>query len=133
MPKRKISSVDVSFGRNLAYFRKLTGMTQQQVADRLNINRTTYTKYETGASEPGIEILKRIADVLEVDVSTLVSDEFPEGMQVADALGGTADMQDKIRRLRRQIAQLSPKEMEQLNNALAESGVLSFGKQDEEP
>lgn len=128
MPKRKISSIDASFGRNLVFFRKLTGMTQQQIADRLNINRTTYTKYETGASEPSIEMLKRIAELLDVDVNALVYDEFPDDVMVADAWSDPFEINNKIKSLRRQIARLTPTEMKQLNSALEEAGILSFGK-----
>ena len=41
MPKRKISTVDECLGRNLTYYRKLEGLTQQQVADKLNLNIAT--------------------------------------------------------------------------------------------
>lgn len=75
MPKRKCSNVDVSLGQNLVYYRKLSGLTQQQVAQMLNLNRTTYTKYETGASEPSIEILKQLAEILNVNVAQLLEDE----------------------------------------------------------
>ena len=83
MPKRKCSSVDASLGQNLTYFRKLTGLTQQQVAERLNLNRTTYTKYETGASEPSIEVLKQLAEIFEVDLATLLED-YDENNPVRD-------------------------------------------------
>ena len=68
MPKRKIGSVDASLGRNLIYYRKLTGLTQQQLAEALNINRTTYTKYETGDSEPSVEMLRHISALLHVRI-----------------------------------------------------------------
>ncbi len=83
MPKRKCGSVDASLGRNLTYFRKLAGLTQNQVAEKLNLNRTTYTKYETGASEPSIEILKQIAAILNVDVASILADE--ESAKVSDS------------------------------------------------
>ena len=73
MPRRKCSSVDSAFGVNLSYYRHLAGLTQQQVADMLNLNRSTYTKYETGVSEPSIEILKRIADILSIDYNSLLA------------------------------------------------------------
>ena len=41
------------FSENLIKLRKNKGFTQQQVASKLGIDRTTYTKYETGVSEPG--------------------------------------------------------------------------------
>ena len=75
MPKRKIGSVDASLGRNLAFYRKLAGLTQEQVAQQLNINRTTYTKYETGDSEPSIEILRNISEILHVDIGVLLTEE----------------------------------------------------------
>lgn len=75
MPKRKIGEVDASLGRNLVFYRKLAGMTQEQVAQQLNINRTTYTKYETGDSEPSIEILRNISEILHVDIGVLLTDD----------------------------------------------------------
>ena len=75
MPKRKTGSTDESFGQNLAFYRKIAGYTQQQIADMLNINRTTYTKYETGASEPSIEIMKKLSEILKVDINSLFNGE----------------------------------------------------------
>lgn len=75
MPKRKCSSVDPLIGENLAFYRKLSGLTQQQVADAINLNRSTYTKYETGVSEPSFEILKKIATVLGVDILSLLNND----------------------------------------------------------
>lgn len=75
MPKRKCSSVDPLIGENLAFYRKLSGLTQKQVADAISLNRSTYTKYETGASEPSLEILKRIAVVLNVDLVSLLKED----------------------------------------------------------
>ena len=60
MPKRKCSNIDASVGLRMRYYRIQCGLTQQQVADALNINRTTYTKYETGVSEPSHELLGKI-------------------------------------------------------------------------
>ena len=34
---------------------------QKEVASYLGIDRTTYVKYETGASEPSIEVLRKLA------------------------------------------------------------------------
>ena len=78
MPKRKCSDVDVFLGSNLSYYRKIAGLTQQQVAELLNLNRTTYTKYETGASEPSVEILKRIAETFGVEVGDLLAESAAE-------------------------------------------------------
>ncbi len=75
MPRRKCSSVDQSFGKNLLKYRKLCDYTQQEVADLLNLNRTTYTKYETGVSEPSYDILKKIAAIYGVDINSILGEE----------------------------------------------------------
>lgn len=75
MPKRKCSSVHQSFGQNLTKYRKMCGFTQQQIADMLNLNRTTYTKYETGVSEPSFEILKKIVSIYGVDVNVILGED----------------------------------------------------------
>lgn len=75
MPKRKCCNVNQSFGKNLVKYRKLCGFTQQEIADILNLNRTTYTKYETGVSEPSFEILKKIVAVYGVDVNAILGQE----------------------------------------------------------
>ena len=51
--------------------RKSRGLTQQQVASKLGIDRTTYTKYETGSSEPGFEMLIRLSQLLGVSLDAL--------------------------------------------------------------
>ena len=38
----------------LKFYRHECGLTQQQVADRLKIERSTYTYYETGKTKPDI-------------------------------------------------------------------------------
>ncbi|MCR5652892.1 MAG: helix-turn-helix domain-containing protein [Ruminococcus sp.] len=67
-----------SFGRHLRDLRKNNSKySQQEMADMLNISRSTYTYYETGKSEPGQEKLKKICEILNVDFNTLLgySDE----------------------------------------------------------
>ncbi len=62
-----------SFGRHLRDLRKKhSKFSQQEMADKLNISRSTYTYYETGKSEPGQEKLKKICDILNVDFNTLL-------------------------------------------------------------
>ena len=54
------------FGERLRALRKQAKMTQQAVADKLNIHRSTYTKYETDNVTPdhqGLVILSRLFGV----------------------------------------------------------------------
>ncbi|MBR2279596.1 MAG: helix-turn-helix transcriptional regulator [Ruminococcus sp.] len=76
-----------SFGRHLRDLRKKhSKYSQQEMADMLNISRSTYTYYETGKSEPGQEKLKKICDILSVDFNTLLG-YSEEGITSMVALG----------------------------------------------
>lgn len=79
MSKRKQYSVDVSLGQNLVELRKKCGLTQQAVADNLGINRSTYTKYELGVSEPNIETMRELSALFNCDISELVSNRSSSG------------------------------------------------------
>ena len=51
--------------------RKDMGLTQQQVADKLNISRVNYTRYETDAVCPDFDTLVDIADFFNVSLDFL--------------------------------------------------------------
>ncbi len=74
MPKKKRRNIGTVFSNNLGMLRKKNGFTQQQVADYLSINRSTYTKYETGVSEPSIITIRKLAELFSVDANTLIED-----------------------------------------------------------
>lgn len=63
------------FGDNLRKYRAKSGMTQQEVANKLEIERSTYTKYETAVSEPSFDMLQRIANVFNTDFNNLFEDK----------------------------------------------------------
>lgn len=50
------------------------GMTQQELSEQANISRTGLSLIETGAAEPRIETLKKIAQALNVPWQTLIED-----------------------------------------------------------
>jgi putative transcriptional regulator len=60
------------FADNLKKIRKEKGYIQEELAIKINVVRQTISKYEKGLSVPDADILLRIADTLEVDVSDLL-------------------------------------------------------------
>ncbi|MBQ5398826.1 MAG: helix-turn-helix transcriptional regulator [Ruminococcus sp.] len=82
-----------SFGRHLRDLRKKhSKYSQQEMADMLNISRSTYTYYETGKSEPGQEKLKKICDILDVDFNTLLGYSEEEITSLVASGGGNGDL-----------------------------------------
>ncbi len=61
--------VDVHVGKRVRHRRWLTGMTQQQLAEKVGIKFQQIQKYETGANRVSASRLWDIADALDVQVS----------------------------------------------------------------
>ena len=60
----------MKFNENLKYLRKEEKMTQENLAERLNVSRQAVTKWESGQSLPDIENLKQIADLFGVTMDS---------------------------------------------------------------
>lgn len=62
----------MKFNENLKYLRKEANLTQENLAERLNVSRQAVTKWESGQSLPDIENLKKMADMFGVTMDSLV-------------------------------------------------------------
>lgn len=65
----------MSIGNKIKEYRELNKMTQKDVAEILEVEPGTISKYETGMIEPNIESLKRLADTFSITVDELIKDE----------------------------------------------------------
>ena len=59
------------FHEYLMHLRRVRGYTQAEMAEKLNISRSTYTNYESGKRSPDLETLERIRDVLDCSMDEL--------------------------------------------------------------
>jgi repressor LexA len=57
---------------NFKIAREMKGFTQQQVAEALGVDRSTYTKYEIGNIQPDNEKLLQLASIFEVSIDYLL-------------------------------------------------------------
>ena len=62
----------MSFPEQLKNARLACGLTQQEVAQALNIDKTTYSSYETGRRQPDVARLRQLARLLEVSGDQLL-------------------------------------------------------------
>ena len=60
------------FSENLKAVRKAKGLTQDELAIRLNVVRQTVSKWKKGLSVPDAAMLIRVAEIFEVSVSELL-------------------------------------------------------------
>lgn len=66
-----ITKSSMSIGENIKKYRKEKGLTQKELADKIGKDFSTVQKYELNISQPPIDVLNRIADTLDIDVSKL--------------------------------------------------------------
>ena len=55
-----------------------TSFNHRQMASFLNVERSTYTRYENGRSEPSIETLKMLKEIFGVSYDELLDEELNE-------------------------------------------------------
>lgn len=65
----------VKIGECLRDLRKEKGLTQEQLAEKLNVSRRTVSRWETGSNTPDLDVLLQLADIYEVDLRSLLNGE----------------------------------------------------------
>jgi transcriptional regulator with XRE-family HTH domain len=64
--------LNMDFAQRLAAFRKERGLTQQALADRVGVHLTQINRYETGDSQPTLDVIRRLAIALTVSADELI-------------------------------------------------------------
>lgn len=62
----------MSLAENLQYLRAREGVTQEQLAERLDVSRQSVSKWESGASYPEMETILKLCDMFNVDLDSLL-------------------------------------------------------------
>ena len=62
-------------GDKIKLYRENKKMTQNNLADILEVSASTVSKYESGALEPSIESLKRLAELFEISIDELLKED----------------------------------------------------------
>ncbi|MBR5313323.1 MAG: helix-turn-helix transcriptional regulator [Clostridia bacterium] len=84
----------MSIAENIAGYRKLCGLTQEQLGERLGVTNQAVSKWESAASHPDILLLPKIAEVLGITLEELYGIEKPypaEERVTADAFPKAAN------------------------------------------
>lgn len=67
----------MEFNNKLYNLRKQRGLSQEEMANRLNVSRQTVSKWEIGDSTPDMEKLVAISELFDVSLDELVLDKKP--------------------------------------------------------
>lgn len=91
----------MDFGKKVQMLRKNNNLSQEKLAELLGVDRHCISRIENGQSEPGVTLLKRMADYFKVDIATLVGTEV-----------NTGSAEDKIREITRGCHYLLDKDLD---------------------
>lgn len=62
----------MEIGNKINQLRKLSGMTQEQLAEKVNVSRQTVSKWESGGSTPDVDSIVKISRMFHVSLDDLL-------------------------------------------------------------
>ena len=65
--------MDAKFCKNLKNARLEAGLTQKQVALRLGVVESCYANWEQGRTEPNLEMLRQLGEILDISLDELIN------------------------------------------------------------
>jgi len=68
----------MAFSEQLVRLRRMQGLSQQQLADRLSVTRQAVSKWESGQAMPEADKILQLADLFSVSCDQLLRDAEPE-------------------------------------------------------
>ena len=71
-----------SIGETIAYLRKENGMTQNELAEKMNVTDKAVSKWERDLSCPDINTISKLADILDVSVEELLKAKKKENSNI---------------------------------------------------
>ncbi len=66
----------MKIGQNIKLLRKRLGKSQEEVATVFSLTRSSYSGYENGVADPGIDTLIQVSDYFKIPLDTLMRKDF---------------------------------------------------------
>lgn len=88
---------------NIKHFRKTRGMSQEEMAVKLNVVRQTVSKWEKGLSIPDADVLIEMANLLDVSVSQLLG--------IEESIHSNGNLAKELAELNEQLARKSKRKV----------------------
>ena len=62
----------MTFGENLQFLRKRSGLTQEELAEKMDVSRQSVSKWESNSAYPEMDAILRLCDLFSCDMDTLL-------------------------------------------------------------
>jgi transcriptional regulator with XRE-family HTH domain len=104
-------------GNNIKKYRKMKGLSQEQLADMLGKKKTAVSNWEAGYNKPDADTIERLLDILDVDANMLLGWDNPQRIK-DDAAKHWEELYNDpaIRELALSAQKLSKKDIEFMQN-----------------
>jgi transcriptional regulator with XRE-family HTH domain len=101
-------------GKRLRTARRAAGLTQKQLADRLEVESITVSRWERGVTSPSLPRLRRIAEITQTTVGDLVNTASASAsasaheLEIAALREELAETRELVDRVARALERLAP-------------------------
>ncbi len=81
MNKKKNTNCRMKYlSSNMKLLRKTSGMSQEQISEKLNIIRSTYAYYESGSKVPDLQTIDSLASLYDIELDVLINHDLSKGI-----------------------------------------------------
>jgi transcriptional regulator with XRE-family HTH domain len=104
---KKDTNARIALANKLKMARDLAGLSQTQVAEKMNFQRPTISEIEAGRRNVTTSEIKQFSDIYDVDVNWLLGTEGPSG-----------ELVDKVKLAARKLSKLDQDDIDKLIDIL---------------
>lgn len=79
---KEVFTMKTTLGQRIAALRKNKGLTQEELADKLNISNQAISKWENDQSEPDVSMLLTLSKLFDISVDELLGNPLERKMEV---------------------------------------------------
>lgn len=114
------------FASNLKYLRIKNNLTQQQLADKLKVDRTSIGYWETGKKEPKMETVIKLAEYFDVGkdiILTNLREQSKENDTKTDIeewnyIYSNSQNKEKLKSVMKKVSNLTDKDIDMVQNII---------------
>lgn len=111
----------MELSNNIAYLRKKIGLSQEGLAEKLNLSRQAIAKWENGSSEPNVSALVKMSDLFGISIDKLILKQYCKPANNITVSDSSTD------KLPLRIVELSGYDISDMVLNFTESGIVTVG------
>ncbi len=91
-------------GDNIKKYRKISNLSQEELADKVNVTRQSVSLWETGKTQPSVDVLIKLASVLGVATEELISSNNNDNITIIEENPAVKSVESDIQKNKTSIS-----------------------------